>query len=100
MYKFGTRFAQLSPKYGAHPEHSMLLLKGIFFYKSLYPGALSNHLSIDNWEGKKGSIFVIFLVVLIYCSHPRDRLLYGISIPWVVKNVKVRENESSRSFMK
>lgn len=43
---------------------------------------------------------MIFLVLLIYCSHPRDRLLYGISIPLVVKDVKVCENESSRSFMK
>lgn len=74
--------------------------KAFFCYSCLCPGVLSNHLSIDNWAEKKGSIFVIFLVLLIYCSHPRDRLLYGISIAPVVKNVKVHENENSRSFMK
>lgn len=89
------------------PQNSVLIQnvlrcfsKAFFCYSCLCPGELSNHLSIDNWAGKKGSIFVIFLVVLIYYSHPRDRLLYGVSIPLVVKNVKVRENESSRSFMK
>lgn len=57
-------------------------------------------MNIDNWAGEKGSIFVMFLVVLICSSHPGERLLYGISIPVVVKNVKVDENESSRNFMK